>query len=163
MTETSGVDWFKVAAIVGAGSGVIGTVLSVINMVRDWRRQRVRLRVIPLLRRSLGNAIFSDRENIMDDAWPAVEVSNLCEFPVTISEVGFTKSGDDGRLAILPEPGELPKRLEARSSTTVTATRQVGFPCGAEKAYARTECGHTWYGDSPVLKKWKRSSKPVQH
>lgn len=33
-----------------------------------------------------------------------------------------------------------------------------GFPGKAKLAYATTQCKRTVYGDSPVLKKWRKKS-----
>jgi hypothetical protein len=89
----------------------------------------------------------------------SIEVLNLSNFALTVTEVGFTLNGSSikrGERAAIPMPvvidGEpWPRRLEARESVSLYFERpDSSEPIG--KAYARTACGEVRYGDSPALK-----------
>jgi hypothetical protein len=152
--------WTTVTAVIGAITGSVGTLLGVWNFVQSLSQRRVRLKVIPKSTTIRGSGFLSSNRDVMSDEWFAcVEVINLSAFPVTIAEVGFSLEGEDGRSVIIPEPPTfLPKRLEPRESIDVRATRSAGFPKKARRAYAATQCDRICYGDSPVLKKWRKIS-----
>jgi hypothetical protein len=140
-------------AIIGAATGSIGALLGVWNFFQGLSQRRVRLKVVPKLAKAIGGGFFSSSRDALQDGLASVEVTNLSNFPVTISEVGFSLCGEVARAAIIPDPTTLlPKRLEPRESLDVRATKSAGFPKKANRGYATTQCGHTRYGDSPVLK-----------
>jgi hypothetical protein len=141
-----------VIAVVGAVTGVSGLVLGVLNTWRAFDRDRVKLKVSPRW------AIFSHPMTGTGHLL-CVEVINMSYLPVTISQVGFTVSEPkDHFLAFLPVPNmgdTLPKRLEPRTSMTVYVPEHVSSGEGfikVEKAFAKTECGHSFYATSPALK-----------
>jgi hypothetical protein len=146
------VSWTAVTAVVGA-------VLGVWNLVQSHWQRRGRLKVIPKLTAIRAGVFLSSEEDLLRDGFSCVAVTNLSAFAVTIAEIGFTVAGGDGRLVIIPEPRSLlPKRLEARESADFHASQVAGFPKTAKLAYAKTQCRHTRYGDSTVLKKWRKLS-----
>jgi hypothetical protein len=144
--------------MVGAVTGCVGSFLGVWNFAQGLSQRRVRLSVIPKLTVLKPNgALLSNSVDLNPDAFPSIEVTNLSDFPVTIAEVGFSLIGQEARAAMIPDPTSLlPKRLESRESMTIRATKILGFPQHAERAYATTACKHTCYGDSPALKKHRR-------
>jgi hypothetical protein len=146
-----------VTAIVGAATGITGTLLSFWNFLSQ---RRVRLRVVPKLYRVVGGGYLATSSQTIEDGMACLEVTNLSNFAVTIAEAGFSLSTDDGsRAVILPTPtGPLPKRLEPRESIDVRAIQGRGFPTGARLGYAKTQCGHIGYGDSFVLKEHRRKA-----
>jgi hypothetical protein len=151
--------WTAVAAIVGVITGSVGTTLGIWNLVQNLLQRRVRLKVIPKSTAIRGSGFLSSNRELQSDGFACIEVTNLSAFPVTIAEVGFTLDGEDGRAVVVPDPVTLlPKRLEPRESIDVRATRSFGFPKKAERAYATTQCDHTIFGDSLVLRKWRKMS-----
>ena len=125
-------------AILGAATGFTGVLLGGLNIWRNIRRDQVRLKV------EATWAITT---------WPTVQtqfqvrVINLSEFPLTVSDVGFTMK--DGKLAHLGtvdgiEPnGTLPLRSEPRTGySKVLALDALGDSAPkVQRPYARTECG----------------------
>jgi len=141
-----------IIAIVGAITGVSGLILGILNTWRAFDRDRLKLKVSPRW------AIFSHPMTGTGHLL-CVEVINMSYLPVTISQVGFTVSEPkDHFLAFLPVPNmgdTLPKRLEPRTSLTVYVPERVSSGEGfdkVEKAFAKTECGHSFYATSPALK-----------
>jgi len=146
------VNWTTVTAIVGA-------VLGVWNLVQGLWQRRVRLKVVPKLTSVRGGGFLSSSREMLRDGFACIEVTNLSAFPVTIAEVGFSLVGKDTRSVIIPEPKNLlPMRLESRASIDIRATQSAGFPKNACRAYARTQCRRTRYGQSPVFKAWRKVS-----
>jgi len=157
-----------VTAIIGAVSGVVGTVLGIINICHSLSTNCVRLKVLPKI------AFMIDRNNVLTFDNPTnrcisllkdkvpyrlcVQVTNLSAFPLTISDVGFGNIKETRGIIIAPEltPGKTwPARLESRES--VTAYSSVGAVLDPEVlkktvAYARTDCGKVKYGTSHILK-----------
>ncbi len=149
--------WTTAAAIVGAITGSVGTVLGVWNFVQTLLQRRVRLTVVPKSTAIRGNAFLSSDRELLSGGFACIQVTNRSTFPVTIAEVGFSLERDNGRAFVVPDPVTLlPKRLEPRESLDVRATQMLGFPSRAKRAYATTQCGHTSYGDSPVLSEWRK-------
>jgi hypothetical protein len=150
--------WTTAAAIVGAITGSVGTLLGVWNLVQTLLQRRVRLKVVPKSTAIRGNAFLSSVRELLPNGFACIQVTNLSAFPVTVAEVGFSLNRDNGRAFIVPDPMNLlPKRLEPRESLDVRGTRMLGFPDRAKLAYATTQCGHTSYGDSPVLSEWRKT------
>jgi hypothetical protein len=141
-----------VIAVVGAVTGVSGLILGILNTWRAFDRDRVKLKVSP--RWAIYSLPIKGAGHLL-----CVEVINMSYLPITISQVGFTVSEPkDHFLAFLPMPDmgdTLPKRLEPRTSMTVYVPERVSSGEGfdkVEKAFAKTECGHSFYGTSPALK-----------
>lgn len=157
-----------VTAIIGAVSGVVGTILGIINICHALSTSRVRLKVLPKIAFMIdrGNAITVDRPtdrciSLLRDKVPykvCVQVTNLSTFPLTISDVGFGNIKETRGIIFAPEltPGKTwPARLESRES--ITAYARIGEtldPKVLKKpvAYARTDCGKVKYGTSHILK-----------
>lgn len=137
------------------GVALLGAVLGIMNTWRSMSANKVRLRVKPAYAVNAlhGEIAFS------------IEVVNLSAFPVTVSEVGITIGGNttkNGRVPVL-EPtmldgGNWPRRLETRTSVSCYFDPSI-FPGSSNnlgRAYARTSCGETRYGNSPALKQLKQ-------
>ena len=81
-----------------------------------------------------------------------LQVVNLSEFPVTVSDVGFKlRGGKVATLATVPgiEPnGPLPNRLEPRTvySKIFEIEAITNIASGIERAYANTQCGEVATG-----------------
>lgn len=136
-----------VCAIVGAGLGVF-------NFVQGFWQRRVRLEVIPrMFSTARGARIYSTNE-LPPHSLPCIEVVNLSAFPVTLSEVGFTLSGEKGRAQLLPDAGmQLPHRMDSRASIIVHCGERAVIPRNIKRAYAKTACQKLRCGNSPALKK----------
>ena len=140
-------------------AAIVGCVLGIFNFIQVLLQRRVRLRVIPKLTTIRGGGFFSSNREPIPDGFACIEVINLSSFPVTLAEVGFSLFGDTGRKLIIPDPKTLlPLKLESRQSIDVRSPQSAGFPHNGRRAYARTQCGHTSYGDSPVFKQFRRTS-----
>lgn len=137
--------------LVTLGIAVVGAVLGIYNAVRDWRRDSERLKVIP------KSSTISTGEAAVRDTL-AIELVNLSPFPVTVTEVGFLLKGTPRRKVIenpvIPDSGDWPRRVEARSSVTVFARADQDFFWieRVTKAYAVTATGCQFKGSSERLR-----------
>jgi hypothetical protein len=128
---------------------VLGAVLGLINTVYQLDRSRIKLRVTPKHVTPVGAA----NPNLTF----CIEVTNLSSFPVTIEEVGVFLTQTTARMSylrpVLPDGGPWPRRLEPRSSVSVYGETPVAKHGHSLKcAYARTSCGITRKGSSPIFK-----------
>lgn len=128
---------------------VLGAVLGVINTWQGVDKSRVKLKVMPKGAIPVGGA--DPRLSF------CIEVTNLSAFAVTVSDVGVFYHGTKDRGCIvhpfLIDGGPWPRRLEPRSSVTVYSQQpESGADRRIKCAYARTDCGSTRTGNSPVLK-----------
>jgi len=141
-----------IIAVIGAVCGILGAVLGVIHTLHQLGKSRVRLRVVPKQAHYVGRAGMSG-------PLMCIEVINLSDFPVTVSDVGFTSGTvKDARLAviqpILHDGGSWPRRLDSRESVTVYCSQDLRYEKGLERvsrAYVQTDCGEVKYGKSPAL------------
>lgn len=151
------ISWTTLAAVTGAITGSVGMLLGIWNTVQNTLQTRLRLRVVPISEKRIhgmdaSGATFRIEYNntdiVSNDV--CIEVTNHSPFPVTIAEVGFSlKNGT--RKAV--EDRFLPTTLESRTATKIS----VGpFPQTTCRVYATTQCGHTFYGTGPVLRKWHK-------
>jgi len=161
-------DWI---AIIGAVTGVVGTVLGVITIADLLSRNRVKLRVTPKL------AWVNRRGMVLTAEKPApaghdptggdppnrlaVEVVNLSAFAVTISEVGVGRVVGRRRVFVVPDLSDgksWPVRLESREAVTaflhLEAARDVISTSADRIAYSQTDCGVVKYGTSPMFDKF---------
>lgn len=138
-------DLTLITAVVGVATGVTGATLGVINVWVNIRRDRVRLRVtLAEIWRQFPP--FGDRRAF------SLEVINLSEFPVVITEAGFVLT--ERRTAPLNdipqfiEPnGPLPLRIEPRTKyVKLLPGSQVLNWKYIKRPYATTECGVTKRG-----------------
>jgi hypothetical protein len=154
------IPWKDVFTISAAA---VGAVLGIMNTWNSMSLRRVRLRVSP------AHAIAPHFDGDMF----VIEVTNLSAFPVTISEVGFSRRADKGRRAAVAMPmvtdGKAwPRRLEAREAVTllVPVDNLYGERAAFGRAYAHTACGEFRYGTSPALKQLSdavRKGEPLFH
>lgn len=139
-----------VTAIIGAVCGVSGAILGIINTRHQLSRNKLRLKIIPSHVIPVGGLQNSGLNF-------GIEVVNLSEFCVTISDVGFTLK-DNRQATLAPvvgteQPGELPLRLEPRTSYhKYFNIDEVGFPKNVKTAYVKTQCGEMITGTSGALK-----------
>ena len=164
-----------ITAIIGAGCGILGAVLGIINTWHQMSRTRVRLRVVPKLAWMIDsqNFLTADRpargmEHSVRNRPPdrvCIEIINLSAFPVTVSDVGFGRVSEPRGILFRPElsPGKTwPVRLESRECfTAYGAAGMTPHECTLKDAvaYATTDCGTTTYGSSPIFKDFVRSLK----
>lgn len=146
-----------ITAVVGAACGIAGLVLGIINTWAEAQHNKVKLKVVPEWAFTV-NVEGSPPFNF------EIEIINLSEFPVVISEVGFTCRGN----AHLVPTGyavhnytystALPCRLEPHASCTefylleksaIDEQPEFGKVNGA---YARTQCGARITGASSALR-----------
>jgi hypothetical protein len=147
---------------------ILGAALGILNSVRLWWRDRVRLKVIPKLYASIGGAIFRWpkhdeaflKQHLKESPRFCIEVQNPGANAVTVATVGFLRRRSTRILAInnpiIRNGGKYPRRLEPHSSfevytryTPVELKEEFGIPyC----AFAETASGRKFRGTSPVLK-----------
>lgn len=134
--------------IITLALAAVGAVLGVINTWHALNNSRVKLVVRPMHAVPVGGL----NSNIAF----CIEVTNLSNFPVTVSEVGVFYHGTKARGAItnpiLADGGAWPRRLEPRSSVTVYSQNPAVGAHPIKCAYATTECRVTQRATSPALK-----------
>jgi len=140
-----------IIAIIGAVCGVSGAILGVMNTWHQLRQNRIRLRIIPQHVFPVG-AIGISHVNF------GIEVINLSDFPVVITDVGFLLH--DGQRATLSPVrgietnGSLPLRLDPRTSYSkwFYMDQSILDYSATKCVYARTQCGNVVRGNSPALR-----------
>jgi hypothetical protein len=149
-------DW--VAVVLGA----IGTVLGVVNTWYAFYRKRVKLKVNPQSAFPGEAGMYVTSVEHTPFSTLCIEVINLSEFAVTINDVGFTLP--ERNRAHIPHPiilekkKDWPRRLEPRESVTLYLNIS-DVPPLIGRAYAKTACGTTCFGDSRALKDYKSKSR----
>jgi len=152
---------FQIAGLI---FGAIGLGLSIFNTIKAHQKDTVNLKVIPKLYSDHTTARLSTTRipTGTNEQWEGfcIEVINLGFFPVTIEEIGLTRTDIKNRI-IFPQPemsgGEkLPKRLESRTSISfyIPSEKNIlqdGLPY-VKHFYATTACGVTVRGNSEVTK-----------
>lgn len=138
-------------ALIGAGLGIL-------NTWHNFNRQRVRLKVIPKCAWVVPAGIYSDVSRHRPTSNLCIEVVNLSEFPVTITNVGYCLPERNRARVILPiltDNKGWPRRLQPRESVTAYVDKnELSGSIG--RAYAQTECGVTRFGNSKALMDYKR-------
>lgn len=129
--------WIAVSSL---ALGAIGTTLGVLSFWRMTDQDRLKLRVFSRC------ALASNGVETFDLI--SIDVINRSAFPVTITEVGFSRQGVAERVVLLPTtqiPGDrLPKRLEPRESASFfTEADKLGLKYQTTHVHARTACGET--------------------
>ncbi|NBZ96684.1 MAG: hypothetical protein EBR40_09720 [Proteobacteria bacterium] len=88
-----------------------------------------------------------------------IVVQNLSEFPLTVDEVGFLDKRSKDRFYLkdyfMGRGGQLPCRIESRSSITIyttTAFNAQNIHHHFKAAYISTECGKRFTGSCKSLK-----------
>jgi hypothetical protein len=129
------------------GLACLGSFLGLLSFIRDWQRDRIQIRVTPMI-------WLDDRGN----EGMSIDVINLGAQTVTVSHVGLAAGSKD---LVMLRPMRyagcegLPHRLESRAALTV-----YWFPgaendpklAAASKAFVQTACGRRFTGTSPALK-----------
>jgi hypothetical protein len=139
-----------ITAIIGAVCGVSGAVLGVINTWNLLTKNKVRLKVTPIHVIPVGT-LASSNVNF------GIEVINLSDFPVTISDVGFLLKNKQRATSFsvisIDQPSKLPVRLEPRTAyKKYFNIDKAGLPKQTEYAYVDTQCGELIIGTSGALK-----------
>lgn len=164
--------------VVTFGIALVGATLGILNFLIERSRTRVRLRVVPKLSYLMKRG-FDGEETWLSSTVPdsrfqakigaeslpfrwSIEVVNLSEFPVSISQVGFgsPRGGPDGQRCFIVAPAtssgsNLPVRLESRQAETFHSMINQplhGLAIANPIAWAQTECGVTSTGTSAMLK-----------
>ena len=122
----------------------VSALISVLKAFFDFRRNRPKLKVVP---------VWRDFRNNYTGEWVhgiGIHVTNLGAIAVTVESVGFKIRGSKEILTfLLPEHPSLPYRLEPRTSITPSIPSQVRnyqdfLACG--RAFATTQCKLTFTG-----------------
>jgi hypothetical protein len=138
-------------------AAMIGAILGIINIWKSIDRDKIKLKVIPRHAIPVG----STDPSIVG----SVEVINLSLFAITLSEVGLLLKGTNEKLLfinpLLAESGELPMRLESKTSVTAyfTTSDIADFYSRIKCAYAKTASGEKFNGNSPALRQISRNGK----
>lgn len=127
----------------------LGAILGIINTWHNLDKSRVKIKVLP--QHAIPVGTFNPKLTF------CIAITNLSTFPVTIRNAGVEYQKTDIRSVLIkPEMidnGKWPRRLEPRSSFTVYMERPeriIGHPIKC--AFAETDCGSTFTGNSPALK-----------
>ena len=149
------------------GLAMFGALLSLVNTWFLFRKSTARVRVTPKYYISNGSEILSyadieetslagqlNRPNGL-----CIVVQNLSEFPLTVDEVGFLDKRSEDRFHLkdyfMGRGGQLPCRIESRSSITIyttTAFNAQNIHHHFKAAYISTECGKRFTGSCKRLK-----------
>ena len=147
-----------ITAIVGATCGLLGAILGIINIWHKMRRDKIRLKIIPI-------HVIPVRSIASANVDFGIEVVNLSEFAITITDVGFILSNKKkatlSPVDSIDQPQKLPVRLEPRTSYKKYFSKSVidTGRAGIKSAYANTECGETLTGTSGALKQIAKEVK----
>jgi hypothetical protein len=142
-------------------------VLGVVNLWYSRQSNRVRLRVVPKLAFDLESGRYTTSEwneyaSRLQESGAAkrwmIEVINLSTFALTIDEVGFGDHSEAGNYAMVdPEISRCktwPVRLEPHEKAIFYSTDGTLLPervWSNPHAYAKSDCGSCFYGQSSVL------------
>ncbi len=156
-----------VATIIGATCAFLALTFGIFR----WELQRrVRIRIKPVVLFMVGNGgiMKAEKWNQQTIGWLgnsvplrlSVEIVNHSAFAITICEVGFGKGGK--RCVAMPRPELLPSnktwppRLEPKEAViAMGAVDNLALDVNFIKkpfAYARTDCGKTFYGTSSIFR-----------
>jgi hypothetical protein len=140
-----------------------GAVLGIINLWRSISHDKPKIKVTPKRVFPVGAA--DSRINF------SIEAVNLGAVAVTICELGLLHHGTKGRSSLIQpiifDGGDWPRRLEPRTSITVFGRTDLikGRETPIQCAYAMTDCGLTFKGNSGALKAISRAlatGQPVE-
>jgi len=130
---------------------LVGAILGIINTFLSIDRHRVKIKVTPKVSFPVGQ---QEKRKCL-----AIEILNLSDFPVTISQVGILYRGtkDRGEIVLpnISDGGSYPRRLDSRVSFTVRSSPEVILEnkfADVYCAYTETDCGVLTKGRSAALK-----------
>ena len=165
MLTTITVDLTNITAIAGFFFGLIGASLGIFNTFQQWRKDKVRLRLVPKIYRNVDGAGRLCSARIPTETqitWNGFcfEIVNLSVFSITINEIGIVWTEKDSRVVFdkpeINNNGSLPKKLEARESLICYIPSKSPYTIFTEGLpfakcfYATTSCGVTVTGNSAV-------------
>lgn len=130
---------------------VIGAILGIINTIYAIDKDRVKLKVYPVVGYTIGTKDLKER-------YIGIEIINLSIFPVSISQVGFILEKAIQRVAIIrpfTTQGSiyLPYKLPSREKITLYANYDsiMDNPVLIKCVYCETECAILTKGKSKVI------------
>ena len=160
-------DWNSISIkdVVIVGLGAIGTWLGVLNVWKNHSRDQIKLEVTPKIYQDAAMGRLTMKNPDPHDPKPrlsglCIEIVNPSLMPIIVEEIGFLSIEKDTQLVIThPEfldHGVLPRKLEPRTAFTAYIPSQspelpVGMQ-GLARAFAKTACGRTFTGTSPIFK-----------
>lgn len=128
-------------AIIGSVLGSVGSILGIVNFIRDLDKTRVKLKIFPKI-----GIFLEDDSKIIERL--CIEIINLSGFPVNIKDAGFVLRNPKGSKFFSLRPdvlygGKLPYKVESRASITVFDKNNplIDTIKNVIAAYAVTECG----------------------
>lgn len=146
---------------------VIGATLGITNFIRSLWKDRVRLKVSPIVLTLLENS--TGKDEVVSRV--AITVINLSEFPLTITDVGFitNKYFKNAKISSFDNKilhgGKFPYKLAPRTSLTAYHPNPSLFMDDLDKisgAYAITQCGSEIRGSSKTLQKSLRKYRGMK-
>lgn len=139
------ITWGLVKDIVTIFFALVGAILGVFNTVVAQRQARVRL---------IAKAKYAYMlSNLGDQGSPmaCIEVTNMSQFPVFVSEIGFEIIGSQSRFAvtdpITTDRQRFARKLESRQSITGYFEQPRDRTGVAGRCYVRTESGEQFFGN----------------
>jgi len=121
----------------------VGAVLGIINTVMSLNQQRVKLIV------RAKYAFFASGGDV-SETMGCIEVTNLSNFPVFVSEIGFELVGSKDRLTITAplttDHQPFARKLESRASITGYFDLP-GHHQRDGRSYVKTDCGEKRFGN----------------
>lgn len=157
-----------VVAGLAAITGFLASIVALLAYLREVRRDRPRLRVIPRIGRvgagSDGRPIVLSAATLTPGVdWSkcflGVEIVNLSAFPVTVDQIGLgSPDQESGRPVVtstLPFGDSIPRNLGSRESMTIwTSDCFPADQISTFRVYAETACGVVEYGTNEVLREY---------
>ncbi len=137
--------WTFVKDFVTLLLALAGTVLGILNAVNAHKQKKVKL---------VAHAKYAYMVSHYGDVGPqmgCIEVTNLSQFPVFISEIGFEILGNSRRLAVTQpltsDHQAFARRLESHQSLTGYFDVPESSVGVAGRCYVRTESGEWFFGN----------------
>jgi len=130
----------------------LGAVLGLINTIHSIRKDKLKAKIRPVF-------VHPIRSDGVQEKFIGLDITNLSNFPISISQIGFILKGTKNRRVItLPLSSQgtiiLPKKLESREQITLFGNydeikkEKRKIICG----YCTTACGKTFKGKSQVIR-----------
>lgn len=132
--------------------GGLGVVLGVINTIHSITKDKLKAKIRPVF-------VHPIRSDGIQEKFIGLDITNLSNFPISISQIGFILKGmKDRRVITLPLSSQgtiiLPIKLDSREQITLFGkydeikNEKRKIICG----YCITACGKTFKGKSKVIR-----------